>query len=172
MHAYLSPQGLRFVFTDGSRIIFRLSGTGSSGATIRLYIEQYSNDASKLGMDAQARHRSCFQAWLCVFDLLLVSSAPRSAYAHGGCGNDPPSRAWMRRFVAALVFKHSFVLLVSSAPPSAYTRRAVQQRCFQGGHGRAGARFSARFWAFLCVFPFRLYSQYLLAAWSGTHLLV
>lgn len=39
--------------SDGSRIIFRLSGTGSSGATIRLYIEQYSDDASKLGMDAQ-----------------------------------------------------------------------------------------------------------------------
>ena len=30
-----SKQGLRFVFTDGSRIIFRLSGTGSSGATVR-----------------------------------------------------------------------------------------------------------------------------------------
>ena len=30
-----SKQGVRFVFTDGSRIIFRLSGTGSAGATIR-----------------------------------------------------------------------------------------------------------------------------------------
>jgi phosphoglucomutase len=30
-----SKQGLRFVFTDSSRIIFRLSGTGSSGATVR-----------------------------------------------------------------------------------------------------------------------------------------
>jgi len=48
-----SKQGLRFVFTDGSRIIFRLSGTGSSGATIRLYIEQYTNDGSKLEQDAQ-----------------------------------------------------------------------------------------------------------------------
>lgn len=38
---------------DGSRIIFRLSGTGSSGATIRLYIEQYTNDAAKLKLDAQ-----------------------------------------------------------------------------------------------------------------------
>lgn len=28
-------QGMRFVFTDGSRIIFRLSGTGSAGATVR-----------------------------------------------------------------------------------------------------------------------------------------
>lgn len=41
-------QGLRFIFEDGSRIIFRLSGTGSSGATIRLYIEQYTNDATQL----------------------------------------------------------------------------------------------------------------------------
>ncbi|KAG1678475.1 hypothetical protein FOA52_014506 [Chlamydomonas sp. UWO 241] len=46
-------QGLRFVFTDGSRIIFRLSGTGSSGATIRLYIEQYSNDPKQYDVDAQ-----------------------------------------------------------------------------------------------------------------------
>ena len=30
-----SKQGLRFIFEDGSRIIFRLSGTGSAGATIR-----------------------------------------------------------------------------------------------------------------------------------------
>lgn len=29
------------MFTDGSRIIFRLSGTGSQGATVRLYIEKY-----------------------------------------------------------------------------------------------------------------------------------
>eukprot|EP00955_Chlamydomonas_euryale_P063298 358619-Chlamydomonas_euryale.AAC.7 len=40
--------------SDGSRIIFRLSGTGSSGATIRMYIEQYSSDASQYDMDAQA----------------------------------------------------------------------------------------------------------------------
>jgi len=34
-------QGIRFIFTDGSRIIFRLSGTGSVGATIRMYIDKY-----------------------------------------------------------------------------------------------------------------------------------
>lgn len=47
-----SKQGLRFVFTDGSRFVFRLSGTGSAGATIRMYVEQYSDDASKFDMDA------------------------------------------------------------------------------------------------------------------------
>ncbi|KAL4859281.1 Phosphoglucomutase [Chlorella vulgaris] len=46
-------QGVRFVFQDGSRIIFRLSGTGSAGATIRLYIETYTDDASKFELDAQ-----------------------------------------------------------------------------------------------------------------------
>lgn len=48
-----SNQGLRFVFDDGSRIIFRLSGTGSSGATVRMYIEQFTSDTSKHGLDAQ-----------------------------------------------------------------------------------------------------------------------
>eukprot|EP00960_Hanusia_phi_P062895 765295-Hanusia_phi.AAC.2 len=34
-------QGVRFLFQDGSRIVFRLSGTGVVGATIRLYLEKY-----------------------------------------------------------------------------------------------------------------------------------
>lgn len=34
-------QGIRFIYADGSRIIFRLSGTGSEGATIRIYFEKY-----------------------------------------------------------------------------------------------------------------------------------
>lgn len=45
-------QGIRFYFKDGSRLIFRLSGTGSVGATIRVYIEQYVSDPSKTGLDA------------------------------------------------------------------------------------------------------------------------
>ncbi|CAA0835544.1 Phosphoglucomutase- chloroplastic [Striga hermonthica] len=49
----VSKQGIRFVFTDGSRIIFRLSGTGSAGATVRIYIEQFEPDASKHDVDAQ-----------------------------------------------------------------------------------------------------------------------
>ncbi|XP_050223124.1 phosphoglucomutase, chloroplastic [Mercurialis annua] len=49
----VSKQGVRFVFTDGSRIIFRLSGTGSAGATVRIYIEQFEPDVSKHDMDAQ-----------------------------------------------------------------------------------------------------------------------
>lgn len=47
-----SKQGLRILFTDGSRIIFRLSGTGSSGATIRVYIEKYQGDKNAVGVAA------------------------------------------------------------------------------------------------------------------------
>jgi len=48
-------KGIRVLFEDGSRLIFRLSGTGSSGATIRLYAESYVDDESKVNMDAQVR---------------------------------------------------------------------------------------------------------------------
>nr|GLL32892.1 phosphoglucomutase, cytoplasmic [Ipomoea trifida] len=47
-----SHQGIRYLFEDGSRLVFRLSGTGSEGATIRLYIEQYEKDASKIGRES------------------------------------------------------------------------------------------------------------------------
>jgi phosphoglucomutase len=46
-------QGIRLIFTDGSRVIYRMSGTGSVGATIRVYIEQYQADETKLGQDPQ-----------------------------------------------------------------------------------------------------------------------
>merc|ERR1719493_566223 len=42
-------QGVRILFEDGSRIIFRLSGTGVAGATIRLYLEKYEAANGDLG---------------------------------------------------------------------------------------------------------------------------
>jgi len=47
-------QGIRFLFKDGSRIIYRLSGTGTEGATLRVYIERYEPDPAKQGGDPQA----------------------------------------------------------------------------------------------------------------------
>ncbi len=47
-------QGLRIVFDDGSRIVFRLSGTGTSGSTLRVYIERYEADPARLVQDTQA----------------------------------------------------------------------------------------------------------------------
>jgi phosphoglucomutase len=46
-------QGIRVGFTDGSRIVFRLSGTGTQGATLRVYLESYEPDPGKQDLDAQ-----------------------------------------------------------------------------------------------------------------------
>jgi phosphoglucomutase len=48
-----AKQGVRIVMTDGSRIVFRLSGTGTEGATIRVYLERYEADASRHNLDTQ-----------------------------------------------------------------------------------------------------------------------
>jgi len=46
-------QGIYFKFDDGTRVVVRLSGTGSSGATIRLYVEKLEEDKSKVDNDTQ-----------------------------------------------------------------------------------------------------------------------
>jgi len=59
MFAYSDPvdgslsenQGIRIIFTDDSRVVFRLSGTGVAGATIRLYLEKYAESTAKLNAD-------------------------------------------------------------------------------------------------------------------------
>jgi len=40
-----TKQVIRLLLSDGSRVVVRLSGTGTSGATMRLYVERYINDA-------------------------------------------------------------------------------------------------------------------------------
>lgn len=40
-HSVSKNQGQVITFTDGSRVVFRLSGTGSQGATVRMYVERY-----------------------------------------------------------------------------------------------------------------------------------
>lgn len=46
-------QGIRIIFTDNSRIIIRLSGTGTKGATLRIYLESYEPDVIKHNLDTQ-----------------------------------------------------------------------------------------------------------------------
>jgi phosphoglucomutase len=47
-------QGVRVMFAGGSRIVYRLSGTGTVGATLRVYIERYEPPGENLALDAQA----------------------------------------------------------------------------------------------------------------------
>ena len=53
-HSVTTGQGVRIVFENGSRIVFRLSGTGTVGATLRLYVESYEPDPAKHDLDTQA----------------------------------------------------------------------------------------------------------------------
>ncbi|MER9626580.1 MULTISPECIES: alpha-D-glucose phosphate-specific phosphoglucomutase [unclassified Mesorhizobium] len=46
-------QGIRVLFEGGSRVVFRLSGTGTSGATLRLYVERYEPDTNRHDLDTQ-----------------------------------------------------------------------------------------------------------------------
>ena len=46
-------QGIRLFFEDGARAVFRLSGTGTDGATVRLYLEQYVDPTGALDMTPQ-----------------------------------------------------------------------------------------------------------------------
>ncbi len=46
-------QGLRVLFDDGARIVYRLSGTGTEGATLRVYVEAYEPDPTRQDQDAQ-----------------------------------------------------------------------------------------------------------------------
>lgn len=46
-------QGIRVLFEGGSRVVFRLSGTGTSGATLRVYIERYEPDTARHDLDTQ-----------------------------------------------------------------------------------------------------------------------
>jgi phosphoglucomutase len=46
-------QGIRIIMTDGSRIVLRLSGTGTEGATVRVYLERYEADPMRHDLDTQ-----------------------------------------------------------------------------------------------------------------------
>ncbi len=64
-------QGLRILFTDGSRIIFRLSGTGTEGATLRVYLEAYEADVSQHHLDAQEALKELIQIALRISELQM-----------------------------------------------------------------------------------------------------
>ena len=106
--------------------MFRLSGTGSVGATIRVYIEQYEKDSSKTGRDSQdalaplvryllyilsdTQRWICFALlwncsyWCCVLNvrLMLHSSSPRCKSTLAAL---PPP--WSHKFLKSLCFRMS-----------------------------------------------------------------
>ena len=72
-------QGIRILFEGGSRIVIRLSGTGTSGATLRLYVERYEADASRHNIETQEA----------LADLISVADTIAGIKAH--TGRDAPT---------------------------------------------------------------------------------
>ena len=72
-------QGIRVMFEDGSRIVYRLSGTGTAGATLRVYIERYESDPAKQAGDTQEVLAS------------LIAAADAIAGIRKRTGRDAPS---------------------------------------------------------------------------------
>ncbi|HSJ77228.1 MAG TPA: alpha-D-glucose phosphate-specific phosphoglucomutase, partial [Erythrobacter sp.] len=80
--AYVDPvdgsesnkQGVRVMFACGSRIVFRLSGTGTQGATLRVYLERYEAPSGRLGEDTPAM----------LADLIAAAEAIAGIMAHTG----------------------------------------------------------------------------------------
>ncbi len=62
-------QGVRILFACGSRIVFRLSGTGTEGATLRIYLEAYDADTKNHHLDAQAALAEMIQIALEISEL-------------------------------------------------------------------------------------------------------
>jgi phosphoglucomutase len=52
--SHAAQQGIRVLFDNGSRFVFRLSGTGTVGATLRLYVEHFEPDPARHDLDTQA----------------------------------------------------------------------------------------------------------------------
>lgn len=67
-------QGIRIGFNDGSRLVFRLSGTGTGGATLRIYLERYEADPAHHLQDTQAA----------LADLIMVADALAGIRTHTG----------------------------------------------------------------------------------------
>jgi phosphoglucomutase len=78
-HSVARGQGVRIIMDDGARIVFRLSGTGTEGATIRIYLEHYEADP--------ARHALPVQQVLA----RLTGIASRIAEIHRHTGRDHPT---------------------------------------------------------------------------------
>jgi phosphoglucomutase len=62
-------QGVRILFTDGSRIVFRLSGTGTEGATLRIYLEAFDPNVANHHLDAQVALGEMIQIALKISEL-------------------------------------------------------------------------------------------------------
>ena len=74
-----TQQGIRIIMTDGARIVLRLSGTGTEGATLRLYLERYEADPAQHAIPTQQALAG------------LIAAAEQVAQIRARTGRDAPT---------------------------------------------------------------------------------
>lgn len=72
-HSVARNQGIMLVFVDNSRIIFRLSGTAGSGATIRMYLEKYAAPSAELELEVATALRDIVAVALEVSEIAQIT---------------------------------------------------------------------------------------------------
>ncbi|MEN9377743.1 MAG: Phosphoglucomutase, partial [Pseudomonadota bacterium] len=72
-------QGVRIGLADGSRVVFRLSGTGTEGATLRIYLERHEADPARQDLPVQQSLKP------------LVDLAEALAHVHQATGMEQPT---------------------------------------------------------------------------------
>lgn len=73
-------QGIRLIFFDDFRIIFRFSGIGSSGVIIRMYLEGYESDLGKYDMDLQVYIMVYLRYFKVYFQVFLLKKSFKNKY--------------------------------------------------------------------------------------------
>lgn len=72
-------QGIRIIFEDGSRIVYRLSGTGTQGATLRIYIERYEPDPKLHDLDIQETLKILIEHALQIADVKNITGRDKAS---------------------------------------------------------------------------------------------
>lgn len=68
-----TEQGIRLYLNNGGRIVFRLSGTGTQGATLRVYLDCYQNNPELLELDTQQALKELIQVAEILADIKLFT---------------------------------------------------------------------------------------------------
>ena len=67
--SHSGQQGIRVLFDDGGRFVYRLSGTGTVGATLRIYVEHCEADPARLDLDTQSVLQPLYRASVALSEL-------------------------------------------------------------------------------------------------------
>ncbi len=113
-------QGVRIVFSGGSRIVFRLSGTGTVGATLRVYLERFEPDASRHDLPVEEALKELVETADAIGEIKARTAAPSRTFALSAAATPAGARRISPRavcLVALIVAVTAAILLAMGRVP-------------------------------------------------------